>query len=131
MPKKELPIMEDLVRMLLPHSRQLDVFEEAIYRYKEIKRMQKLEQIKQQQEAIEKKRRSDAIAAHGYIESMANGKIYSSKRAYLADAYAMGYIDVGGEDMVALAEKARKEKQKKYEKERDQHIETIVSRIIN
>jgi hypothetical protein len=123
--------MEDLVRMLLPHSREIDVFEEAWYRYKQIKRKERAEAARKQQEALRVKQRAGAIAAHGYVESMANGKIYSSKSAYLADARAMGYIDVGNEDMVAIAAKQRKQKQAEYAKQQDQHVNAILEKLIN
>lgn len=130
MPSTEIPIMEDLVRMLLPHSREIDVFEEAWHRYKQIKRKQRIEAARKQAEYIKVKQRADNIAAHGYIESMANGKIYSSKSAYLADARAMGYIDIGNEDMVAIAAKQRKQKQAEYEKHQEQHVNAILEKLI-
>lgn len=130
-PANEIPIVEDLVRLLLPQSRYIDVFEEAMHKYKEIKRKERVEAAKKQKETAIVKARSNAIARHGYIESMANGKIYSDKAAYLADVRAMGYIDVGNEDMFKFAAQQKKERDAKFEKLQDLDIEKTLAKIIN
>ena len=130
-PQKEIPIMEDLVRMLLPQSRYIDVFEEAYRKYREIKRIERSEALKKQKIAEADKKRRESMAIHGEIESMANGKVYWNKGAYLADIRAMGYTDVGNEDIVAHAAKQKKEIEKKIENERETHVNNILAKLIN
>jgi hypothetical protein len=128
-PAKELPIMEDLVRALLPYNRHLNVFEEAWAKYKQIKLRERVLAEKKRKENEARLKRSMDIVKSGYIESMANGKVYSSKAAYRADIAAMGYTEVGDQDITAYANKKKKELEAQTERQADEDIEAIVAKL--
>lgn len=120
--------MEDLVRALLPFSRYMDVFEEAWSKYKEIKRRERLIVEQKIRENQKRMQRSMDIINSGCIESMANGKIYSSKEAYRADIKAMGYIEVGDQDITAYTNKKKEELKAEQEKKAENDIETLIEK---
>lgn len=98
-PLKELTIIEDLTRMVWAQNPGGAV-SEAYTKWQEIKRRQALIKAKADKDAKQHMDKMASMENHGYVLSMANGKVYSSKAAYRADLKAMGYMEVGNEDTV-------------------------------
>lgn len=127
---KDISIIEDLTKMLLPLSRFCDPLEEAVRKWRAIKNMAVMK--KAQEEAKQRRlaERSASIVRHGEVESMANGKVYSDKAKYRADLKAMGYVEVGNEDTIKYGEKVRKQIAKERQKKQEADIEAAVAQAM-
>ena len=127
---KDIKIIEDLTTFYLPYSRQCDPVDEAVHKWRDIKRMAadkaRIEAEKNRQLA----ERSASIVRHGGIESMANGRIYTDKTAYRRDLQAQGFIEVGNEDTRKEAERVKKNITQDRRKQQEADVEAAVAQAL-
>lgn len=110
-PLPEMLVVENLAAMLVGKYSALHYMQgcaPAAYRaYLEVKRRQAIIKAKAEREARKAMQRNADMERHGYVHSMADGKIYGDRAKYRRELAAQGYTEVGNESVEAYANKAK------------------------